>query len=1034
MSLLAEISHLLADRSITRLADRLVTLTEEERAELTGQLPGLVKKVRVPDEPLDATMLLLTGAGVITGPAAAVTWMTGRDVTRRWAAPIDVALVCRVAATRPPEWRRDVAVRLAQRIRRPGDRIAPLAVALLRESGAAPPEHDPLVAAWLSEPGVADDPLTPVLLPRVFDADGAGRALRDERLEPEPTHWLATAVRELPREQALDGCVSRFLRGGDPQDLRFFVRLHTLLDPTPAESAPRVRDYLRLLPSAPGPVAELAAAQVRRALPLDHADLVEAVEALTFRPEAKLAAVGLRWTDQTIRATPEHAGDFVTALTMAYAHTSFDVRNRAAELTMKHAGLFTAHAEAFLAAIPELPAGLAAALATRFGGEVPVEDLLERKEFPPLPEPPEPEPFPQPSIVPSGLDEWIRLERWLAAFVAGIHADRAELRRELTPYVEQQSYYRQADARRTSPDAWQTTLAAELVSPGSVPVLPPLGPERFWEGESYSTQVLAVTRGAEIAPPEQTYRGITVSFGHPERGHYLDDDAPVRSIDITWTSDEGPSTAEARENGERVPYRNGWVSLTGAPVDEAVARAAEMRWNRFHDDEERHADVGEAMPDFVLDGVYERMAELGVHPARIEAMRTGGPVPPPGDDEPCAAVTVTYFPARQRSFQPAPLPEAEEWRRQHLLPHPNMISPLHDFLLHRYAEILDALRADTLPPVLLATPTWLRGHLDPAVLVDRLESCAAAGREPLEADLAQALLRLPRGNHPAEAARAAAIGSAAARQVAAWLAGEGMPDPECGATWPQPAEGGERRLTPVLRAAPTGVRLIDEVALRQPFEWTDDEKGGAMGAWPTMVPSHREVVAVNFLPFTLRTYWSPCVGQREVSRMVAADGPLGDATATIVAYLLGAEPSRTIPLVLRMAARGDLPAETMGRRLALLIRNTWLETRPVVTALADLAEAGGHHEVWRMLRAMLPELLGEGRRITVPQAELVAFATDVARWTGARGEIPVIAEFAKSRRTIRFVHECKRLHAQLTGTCVPSTGAGSDPTGTTATS
>ncbi|WP_157522598.1 DUF7824 domain-containing protein [Herbidospora cretacea] len=1028
-----EISQLITDKSVTRLADRLVTLTEEERAELGGHLPGIVKELRA-RRGLDswdlglllddlAGTLLLAGIGVITGPAAAVTWMTSRDVNRRWA-ELDIATVCRVAATRPPQWRRDVAVRLAQRIRRPADRLAPLAVALLRESGATPPDHDPLVAAWLTAPGVEGDPLLPVLLPRVFDADGAGRALREERLEPEPTRWLAAAVRELPREKALDGCVSRFLRGGDAQDLRFFVRLHTLLDPTPAESAPRVRDYLRLLPSAPGPVAELAAAQIRRALPLDHADLVEAVEALTFRAEAKLAALGLRWTDQTIRAAPERAEDFVTALTTAYAHASFDVRNRAAELTLKHAGPFADHAEAFLAAIPELPAELGSALATRFGGPVPVEEAPERKEFPPLPEPPQAEPFPESSIVPSGLDEGVHLEHWLAAFVAGIHADPAELRRRLTPYVEQQSRYWQDGERRTTPSAWQTALAAELVSPGSVPRVPPLGPERFWEGESYSTQVVAVTRGAAIALPQRVHRGITFSYGRARPGHYLDDDAPERSIFITWTSDDGPSTAEARENGEKIPYANGWVSLNGEPVEEPVVDVAEPPWIHDDHDEEKAAAAGDAMPDFVMDGVYGRMAELGVHPGRIEAMRAGGPVPPPGDDEPCAAVTVIYFPARRRSFQPDPLPEAEEWRRQHLLPHPNALSPLHDFLLHRYAEILDALRAGSLPPVLLATPTWLRGHLDPAVLVDRLERCAAAGREPLEADLAQALLRLPRGSHPVEAARAAAIDSAAARQVATWLTGEGLPDPECGVTWPHTAEGGGGRLTPVLQAAPTGVRLIDEVALRQPFDWTDEEKGGAMGAWPAMVPSHREVVAVNFLPFTLRSYWSTNVGQNEVSRMAAADGPLGEATATIVAYLLGAAPSETIPLVLRMAARGDLPAETVGRQLARLIRSTWLETRPVIRALTDLAEAGGHHEVWRMLSAMLPELLGEGRRITAPQTELVAFATDVARWTGARGEIPVVAEFARSRRTIRFVHECGRLHAQLTGSGAPEGRSG----------
>ena len=86
--------------------------------------------------------------------------------------------------------------------------------------------------------------------------------------------------------------------------------------------------------------------------------------------------------------------------------------------------------------------------------------------------------------------------------------------------------------------------------------------------------------------------------------------------------------------------------------------------------------------------------------------------------------------------------------------------------------------------MLLATPTWMTGHLDPDVLVDRLETCAAAGMEPLRADLTQALLRLPRGSHPAAADRAAKIDSAAARTAAGWLAGQGMADPECGLRGP----------------------------------------------------------------------------------------------------------------------------------------------------------------------------------------------------------------------------------------------------------
>ncbi|MDP9843036.1 hypothetical protein [Streptosporangium lutulentum] len=1063
MTLWTEICDLVTRNQVTRLADRLVTLTEEERAELGGRLPGLVKELRRvrteqvrahhPDDfeemaswevgdLLDelAGALLLTGVGVITGPAAAVTWMTGRDVNRRWAEDPDVAQVCRVVATRPREWRRDVAVRLARRVRRPADRIAPLAVALLRESGAVPPDHDPLVAAWLAAPSVAADPLTPVLLPRVFDADGAGRALRDERLEPRPTRWLAAAARELPREQVLDGCVSRFLRGGEAQDLRFFVRLHLLLDPTPAESAPRLRDYLRLLPSAPGTVAELAAGQVRGAMPLDHADLVEAVDALTFRDEAKLAATGLRWLDQAIRATPEAAADFVTALTTAYAHKSFDVRNRAAELTLKHAELFADHTGAILDAIPQLPADMGARLAARFGGERPVEEPIEAKEFPPLPEVPPLERFPEPSISPNHHERWIGWERWMAAFVAGVAENRTNLRRRLGPSIEQQTRHRRDRDEIAGPDEWQAVLAEELVVPGTLPEIPPVGPEKFWDDPSHSISVRPVARGEEIElePPK---RRITVVGGW-RPGRYLDDDTPLRVIFITWTSDDGPAGAVAVEAGRPIPFANGRVYLYGQPSDDDRAPDTGSEEYEDFDDagpahrERRPVEPGvlyddsvAAMPRHGLRRAYERMADLGVNPDRITAMRKGLPVPPPGPDEPLVAVTVGFVPPRLRSFQPQPLPPLHEWRRRHRLPQPNRLSPPSDFLANRYAELYGALRAGTLPPVLLATPTWMTGHLDPDVLVDRLETCAAAGVEPLRADLTQALLRLPRGSHPAAADRAAKTDSAAARTAAEWLAGQGLPDPECGLQWThmvdasmvefgdgEPEHFTEVRLTPVLRATPTGDELIDEVLLRQPFDWSDEGLGSGIGGWPAMLPSHREVVAVNMLPFVLRDRWYASVTPAELSRLAACDGPVGEATAVIIAFLLGSGVPGTIPVVLRMAARGDLPAEAIGRQLALVLRRTWRETRPAIAALTELADAGGHHEVWRVLRALLPGMLpGEGRRVTVTHAELVAFAADVARWTGARGEVPVVAEFARSHRKTRFVHECKRLHAQLTG-------------------
>ncbi|SNS25923.1 hypothetical protein SAMN05216276_1006196 [Streptosporangium subroseum] len=107
----------------------------------------------------------------------------------------------------------------------------------------------------------------------------------------------------------------------------------------------------------------------------------------------------------------------------------------------------------------------------------------------------------------------------------------------------------------------------------------------------------------------------------------------------------------------------------------------------------------------------------------------------------------------QEPEEPGPPEESAEFRRRNRLPQPDQVSRPHFFLLHRFSELYLALREGTLPPVLLATPTALSGHLDPDVLVDRLAACAAAAVEPLSADLLQALLRLPRGAHPGAAAR-----------------------------------------------------------------------------------------------------------------------------------------------------------------------------------------------------------------------------------------------------------------------------------------
>ncbi|WP_223190945.1 hypothetical protein, partial [Nonomuraea terrae] len=319
-------------------------------------------------------VLRIVGAGVLSGPAAAVAWLTRRELAGRRPR---VQEVVRVLTARPAGWQADAAVRLAGKIRAADDRNAPLALALLRACGAPPPEHDPLVTAWLRTRPDADDPLIGPLLPRIFEAEGAGRVLREERLEPVPTRWLSLLQRlqaagRVSRGELLDGCLRRFLRGGDTIGLRFFVRLHRMLDPTPQEAAARVRDYLRLLPTAPGAVAELALAQVRYGGPHEEAEVIEAIGALTFRPEAKLALEGLRRLEREL----PHAAALAPALAAAFGHVSYEVQGRAARIALKHAAAFAPAGEAVAEAVPLLPAALGARVAAVYGGEVQVRVRL----------------------------------------------------------------------------------------------------------------------------------------------------------------------------------------------------------------------------------------------------------------------------------------------------------------------------------------------------------------------------------------------------------------------------------------------------------------------------------------------------------------------------------------------------------------------------------------------------------------------------------------------------------------------------------
>ncbi|MFI7445983.1 DUF6493 family protein [Nonomuraea sp. NPDC049714] len=428
----------------------------------------------------------VAGAGVIPGAAAVVTWLNRRDFERGWETPEidDVPLILQVVAARPAAWREDLAVRLAARLRslRPEpDRRARLALELLRVTGAAPPEHDPLTLAWIAATPVerlADDPLLEVMAPRLFEAEGVGRFLRADQDLPAALAELAEPAGggRVRREMLLTGCRSRFLRGGQAADQRFFLRLHELLDPAEEEVAPHQRDYLALLATAPANVADLALKQVRRTGPVPPDQAGEAVEGLLFRSEGKLVRAGLAWLDRLLKDPVGDLDAYAAALGTALVCESGDARERAVRLAVKHAGRFgPLGAETIRDAVAMLPARQGADLAAAFGGTAAIEPEPAPFRPPPLPPVPEPGRMPPPTRQPETLarlrlfaSDWLSAEIWLEGFVhLAAQPDRARLATALAPLAARCGDDQYRSRPWWSLTEWATAMARELVQPGA---------------------------------------------------------------------------------------------------------------------------------------------------------------------------------------------------------------------------------------------------------------------------------------------------------------------------------------------------------------------------------------------------------------------------------------------------------------------------------------------------------------------------------------------------------------------------------------
>lgn len=353
------------------------------------------------------------------------------------------------------------------------------------------------------------------------------------------------------------------------------------------------------------------------------------------------------------------------------------------------------------------------------------------------------------------------------------------------------------------------------------------------------------------------------------------------------------------------------------------------------------------------------------------------------------------------------------------------LAPLHPhgnltptwLLRHRLAEL--AVHGPVTPvPVLLATPTEVNGHLDPAELADRLARYEQAGHEPWPVDLAQALLRLPRAADPAAVTAAGRLRSPAGITLAQRLR-EGHPDPvatrlvQGPSLWGTgPAARGVVSLAPPADAGPIERRLFTLT----PPQRVGHQPAGDPATWAAMLPSHREVVAAWSLPnIAAAADTGPGGGVALLLPMLAeTSGPIGPAVTLAVAYALAAGHAvgRAAAVDALIGFDAALDRAAVGREFGWLAAAGLVKAKRAAASLNDAARAGAVAGVWELCRAALPELL----RAESPQpgvADVVEVACRCAVALGVRGPIPTVDATAARGGSSRVVVEARKLAAAL---------------------
>ncbi|MGW1540624.1 DUF7824 domain-containing protein [Streptomyces sp. NPDC002309] len=344
----------------------------------------------------------------------------------------------------------------------------------------------------------------------------------------------------------------------------------------------------------------------------------------------------------------------------------------------------------------------------------------------------------------------------------------------------------------------------------------------------------------------------------------------------------------------------------------------------------------------------------------------------------------------------------------------------------RLWEVAYRLRTDPLP-FLLSTPTWSTGLLEPDELVERLDAYARLGARVADADFAQALLRVRRGDPEAAgsaARRAADLGTAEGTRLAAWLT-SGAPE------------------TPVVRRRAWGRRVLLELGevleLQEDFPAAFRSLGGPLDGfkqhrwcyhweddmrqhWSALLPERRELVAARLLQGLSDLAVDDSRGAAAALPPLAeSGGEAGEAVHLGVAYGLGARHPEdrlaAVDALLVLAARGQLDAGRLGSDLGQLVRCGAVKARRLSDSMRTAAATGADATTWSVLSRTLPDLLSGLSTGEAPPVrdlgDLLAVAAECAERSGARGEVPHLAQAAARRGSSRLVTQARRLRSAL---------------------